>query len=168
MNKERIVKGIWRTSDGRRVLRERLRKRINEIPLRQILEENKIEDGQKWGRWEFIERNLTLVLRGNKENTNDHYEIDLERCRSGDEVLNWICQIHEKIWADNDVLADLVRALDRCLNLQRNVMQRMVITKTSKSKKVHNEGKKQGCIMEEKMKSSLKLDTRKAIAETLY
>lgn len=132
MNQERKVKGVWMTSDGRRVLRERLRKKIDEVPLGQILEENKIEDGQKWGRWEFIERDLTLFLRGSREYGNPEYEIDLERCLSSQRVLDSICQIHHKIWADNDVLANLVRALDRCLNLQRNVMERWQITKTSK------------------------------------
>lgn len=132
MNQERKVKGVWMTSDGRTVLKERKRRRIAEVPLKQILKENEIEDGRKWGRWEFIERNLTLLLRGSREYGNSEYEIDLERCLSSQRVLDYICQIHEKIWADNDVLANLVRALDRCLNLQKNVMERTVITKLSK------------------------------------
>ena len=46
------------------------------------------------------------------------YDIDLERCRTSSEVLNWIAQVSKKTWASDAILADLVRKLDDILNLQ--------------------------------------------------
>jgi hypothetical protein len=67
-------------------------------------------------RWTYHEANLTLTL-------NDpplFYEIDLERCNTSAEALDWIVQVSKKTWATDEILADLVRMLDRCLHLQQN------------------------------------------------
>ena len=46
------------------------------------------------------------------------YEVDLERCRTSAQVLDWIAQVSKKTWASDAILADLVRKLDDILNLQ--------------------------------------------------
>jgi hypothetical protein len=54
------------------------------------------------------------------------YEVDLERCLSSAEVLDWICQIAGKDWTDdstvaNATLAGLVRAINDVLNPQAHL-----------------------------------------------
>lgn len=66
--------------------------------------------------WELKKRNLTLRLR-----QQPFYEIDLERCTSSAEVLDWIIQVSKKTWANDAILSGLVRRLDECLDLQGNV-----------------------------------------------
>ncbi len=66
--------------------------------------------------WKFNKSNLTITL------TEPYgYEIDLERCNSSAEVLDWIVQIAKKTWATDAIVADLVRTLDRLLDLQGNL-----------------------------------------------
>ena len=46
------------------------------------------------------------------------YEVDLERCTTPAQVLDWIVQVSKKTWATDVVVADLVRALDDLLDVQ--------------------------------------------------
>jgi hypothetical protein len=46
------------------------------------------------------------------------YDVDLERCRTSAEVLDWIFQVAAKTWADDRMIAGLVRELDRRLHPQ--------------------------------------------------
>ena len=46
------------------------------------------------------------------------YKIDLERCKTSAEILDWIVQVSQKTWGTDAVLAGLVRKLDEVLNLQ--------------------------------------------------
>lgn len=71
------------------------------------------ETGDSWGCWQLKLSNLTL-----EQTCRPWYYIDLERCRTSAAVLDWICQVAGKQWATNDVLADLVRALDDLLQPQ--------------------------------------------------
>jgi len=61
-----------------------------------------------------------LVLRCRPE-CGCRYEIDLERCLTSAEVLDWLCQIAKKAWATDAILADLVRALNAVLDPQSNL-----------------------------------------------
>lgn len=66
-----------------------------------------------WGPWRLDGR--TCVLYPDEPY---RYEVDLETCTSSAEVLDWICQIAGKTWADDATLAGLVRALDDVLRPQ--------------------------------------------------
>ncbi len=46
------------------------------------------------------------------------YDIDLERCRTSAQVLDWIMQVSKKSWATDLVIASLVRMLDEILDPQ--------------------------------------------------
>jgi hypothetical protein len=47
--------------------------------------------------------------------------VDLERCLDSADVLDWIAQVGKKNYADDAVLAGLVRALDDVLDVQANL-----------------------------------------------
>jgi hypothetical protein len=63
--------------------------------------------------WNYNPRTLTLRL-----NQRPWYEIDLERCRTSAEVLDWIAQVAGKTWATDEILGALVRRLNELLYLQ--------------------------------------------------
>ena len=46
------------------------------------------------------------------------YEVDLKRCRTSAEVLDWIVQVSHKVWASPAAVAQLVVALDVVCDLQ--------------------------------------------------
>ena len=75
--------------------------------------------GDTWGDWKYDREGLALVYR---ENTNDVYEVDLERCATPGEVLDWIAQITGKTWGTVECVGHLARALDDLLHLQENVV----------------------------------------------
>lgn len=68
------------------------------------------------GLWKYQESNLTLNLT-----VRPWYEIDLERCNTSAQVLDWIIQIAKKRWATPEIIADLAKILDRCLDIQKNI-----------------------------------------------
>lgn len=70
----------------------------------------------QFGGWSLDRRTLCLVLRD--VNGDDLYEIDLERCRTSAQLLDWVMQVAGKLWATDAVLAGLVRALDAYLDPQ--------------------------------------------------
>ena len=49
------------------------------------------------------------------------YRVDLERCQTSAQVLDWIMQVAGKAWANDHVIADMVRAIDKYANPQRNM-----------------------------------------------
>lgn len=49
------------------------------------------------------------------------YRVELADCGEGLAVLDWILQVSHKAWANDQVLADLVRGLDRILDPQRTM-----------------------------------------------
>jgi len=68
----------------------------------------------KWGPWTLNTRNLTL------EHKDIGYYVDLQNCNSSAEILDWICQIQGKTWADSATVSGLVAALDDILEPQAN------------------------------------------------
>ena len=64
------------------------------------------------GQWIVRLDKLTI------EHVGEGYWIDLERCCSPSQVLDWIIQVANKSWADDEILASLVRALDYALRPQ--------------------------------------------------
>lgn len=56
-------------------------------------------------------RNLTLDIRITP-NGESFYRLDLERCASPTEMLDWIYQIHGKDWCDAELIHELLTVLD--------------------------------------------------------
>src|SRR5271170_2712748 len=52
------------------------------------------EDGDCWGPWRYVESNLTLVYA--PRDSHWRYEVDLERCTTSAQVLDWIFQLRTK------------------------------------------------------------------------
>jgi hypothetical protein len=65
--------------------------------------------------WHHDSRHRTITYRPLQ------YEIDLDRCTTSAAVLDWICQIANKTWATDTVLAALVRQLNALLEPQANL-----------------------------------------------
>ena len=65
-----------------------------------------------WGDWDLDKE--ALVLR-HKE---IQYEIYLDECNSSAQILDWIIQVSQKSWATDDVIGELIRALDDILGIQ--------------------------------------------------
>lgn len=57
--------------------------------------------------WTFDADLLTLDLK----TPTAEYQIDLERCNTPAEMLDWIFQVHSKTWATPAILAGLLQAL---------------------------------------------------------
>ncbi len=68
----------------------------------------------KWHPWTFNRSNLTL------EHPNSYW-VDLERCNTSAEMLDWIFQVNTKGWATPEVIAGLVHALRDLLHPQANL-----------------------------------------------
>jgi hypothetical protein len=66
-----------------------------------------------WDIWRLDPRNYTLVA-----GSWQRYYVDLERCLTSAQMLDWIIQVAGKTWATADVLAGLVHALDEVLRPQ--------------------------------------------------
>lgn len=96
------------------------------LSQRYTLEEflNLPDEPADWGPWRLYPPTLVLVLVGTIHRPDgttleyERYEVDLERCLTSAEVLDWICQVAGKGYADDAVLAGLVRALDDILHPQ--------------------------------------------------
>lgn len=70
----------------------------------------------EWGPWRLDTGSYVLyALRPYR------YEVDLEKCLTSAGVLDCIMQIAGKAWADDELLAGLIRALDDVLNPQSNL-----------------------------------------------
>jgi hypothetical protein len=69
-----------------------------------------------WGPWALNHHNFTLEMFDRPDRFT--YWIDLEQCTTSAEVLDWICQVAGKVWADDATLAGLVRALNDVLRPQ--------------------------------------------------
>jgi hypothetical protein len=62
----------------------------------------------KVGRCHVDWDTLELVVNGAYP-----YHVDLERCNTAAQVLDWIMQVAGKTWCDGQLLHDLVECLDR-------------------------------------------------------
>lgn len=67
--------------------------------------------------WEIDDNTMTLDLID-----KDHeYYVEISRCNSSAEILDWIIQVSKKTWVTDNILASLVRRLDHYIDLQANV-----------------------------------------------
>lgn len=67
--------------------------------------------------WIFNPDALTLEFykRGGGAHAEPVYWVDLEECATPAQVLDWIMQTQQKLWATDEVVAGLVRSLWQCL-----------------------------------------------------
>ena len=72
--------------------------------------------GDEWGRWRYNAEALSLELEG-----DNHYEVDLARCTTAAEVLDWIVQVARKEWCDAGTVGELVQALDDLIHPQHHL-----------------------------------------------
>ena len=77
-----------------------------------------MEPRTTWGRWVYHPD--TFVLRF-AEGTTDEYEVDLDRCKTSAEVLDWIFQVSKKGWVTAAEVGELVGALEYLLDPQCNL-----------------------------------------------
>ncbi len=67
--------------------------------------------------WKFYPRSLTLSYGRPQE----RYYVKLRECDTSAGMLDWIMQVAGKNWANDQVLASLVRDLNTLLNPQGNL-----------------------------------------------
>jgi hypothetical protein len=77
--------------------------------------------GQRWGAWRLNLRTLELEYVSDAQSNSIMYAIDLERCQTPAQLLDWIFQLHAKTWLSAKDAADLLAALDAVLYPQRNL-----------------------------------------------
>ncbi len=63
-----------------------------------------------WGPWRLNRTTAELV--------SDRYSVDLERCLTCADVLDWIFQVSNKVWATPAVVAGLISAINDVLHPQ--------------------------------------------------
>ena len=61
--------------------------------------------------WKINHNNFTL------EHAQNSYCVDLDRCKTLANVLEWILQVSGKSWATESVVGSLVKEMDRHLDL---------------------------------------------------
>jgi hypothetical protein len=59
-----------------------------------------------WGRWTLNPDIAALEINGGAL-----YYVDLDQLRDPGQVVDWLCQIAGKTWADDETLAGFVRAV---------------------------------------------------------
>lgn len=72
-------------------------------------------DGDRWGKWRFDAKGLSLVF---EENGREQYAIDLTEMDSSAQMMDWIFQVNMKSWASRVDIGNLVEALDDLLRPQ--------------------------------------------------
>lgn len=73
-----------------------------------------------WGPWKLGPETLVIYVTP-YQNATARYEVGLDECTTSAQVLDWICQVAGKTWADTPTVAGLVRALDDVLHPQANL-----------------------------------------------
>jgi len=71
------------------------------------------------GLWRLNQKHLTLTLH-HPDVLVPRYEIDLERCTTSAQILDWIGQMCSKEWATSEIIGELVLALNDYLRFQNN------------------------------------------------
>jgi hypothetical protein len=100
------------------------RSRLRYMTLAEACEDDWEPDppiGSGWGPWALNDQTMTLETDRPQYPAGGGYWIDLESCTSSAEVLDWVCQVAGKLWADDVTLAGLVRALNDVLNPQGTI-----------------------------------------------
>jgi hypothetical protein len=69
--------------------------------------------------WVYHPKDLMLCTMDMPED-KPHYEVDLERCTSVAQILDWIAQVNAKTWSTPEIVGKLVIELNWLLYLQKN------------------------------------------------
>lgn len=69
----------------------------------------------KWGSWRLATDTMHLVL---EENGSEAYAVPLEEMTDSARMLDWIFQLKGKTWATNDIMGDMLSALDDLIGPQ--------------------------------------------------
>jgi hypothetical protein len=72
---------------------------------------NEIVSSPKWGGWtlNLLDADVLLVYEPVL------YEVDLGRCKTSAQVLDWICQVASTSWATPEIVGNLVMAINDLL-----------------------------------------------------
>ena len=76
-------------------------------------------DGHAWGPWVYVKSNLTLIYAPADQHWS--YEVDLERCNTSAQSLDWIFQVSNKHSRSAESVGHLIEALQDLLNPQANI-----------------------------------------------
>ncbi len=63
----------------------------------------------EWGHWQL---NLATKCLEFREEGSWRYEVDLDRCKTSAQILDWLCQLLEKSWVTTTDVGCLLQALD--------------------------------------------------------
>lgn len=74
-----------------------------------------------WGPWRLRRNTRELYLDSEAHVDCQHYTIQLDGLDRSAELLDFICQVAAKTWADADTVAGLVWALSDILDPQANI-----------------------------------------------
>ena len=75
--------------------------------------------GDWWGPWRY--NTNALELEYYDEGGKYRYGVDLGRCNSSAEVLDWIFQVNTKRWRTYECIGHLIQALRDLLHPQQNL-----------------------------------------------
>jgi hypothetical protein len=76
-------------------------------------------NGDWWGSWRYDAKSLVIAYYDEKGKLM--YEVDLKRCNSSAQVLDWICQLDKKNWCGAECVGQLVQAIDDLIDPQANI-----------------------------------------------
>lgn len=88
-------------------------------PLAHLLAQAALPPGEPkdgFSGWWLDRESMCLVFT--EELRGEIYDVDLGRCGTSAQVLDWICQVAHKSWATDAVIAGLVRAINHYLHPQ--------------------------------------------------
>lgn len=71
-----------------------------------------------WGEWTYDYKTRCLCFR--MDGDEDDYHINLSEIKVSSQILDWIFQLHCKIWMTDEAMRDLLEALRFLLNPQAN------------------------------------------------
>jgi hypothetical protein len=93
-------------------------------------EASKSRARRQWGRWHLEVETLELVFRDGQRTL---YRIDLERCATAAQVLDWLFQLRAKSWTTPSDIGHLADAFRDILDPQANLCS-WAIAKTMDAK----------------------------------
>jgi len=80
-----------------------------------------VKIGYWWGSWKLGAQNALFCYEPEGKYENPVFWIDLEKLSSSATVLNHVFEVVNKKWANAEVLANLLWALEDIFNPQRNI-----------------------------------------------
>lgn len=84
-------------------------------PTAQPLDSATSPSMRTWGNWHYHPETQELVYSAAHANA---YAVDLDRCKTCSEILDWIMHLDGKRWTTAEDVGDLVRAFRTLLNPQ--------------------------------------------------